>query len=137
MWSSVVAKSPDQIDVLVGARLRFRRMMVGMSQEALGDALGVTFQQIQKYEKGHNRIGAGRLFQISRVLGVPVGYFFEDAPPAERAAAAAGGEGAVPDPLSFVASQEGLELNLAFSQIADGATRRKIVDLVRTLATGA
>jgi transcriptional regulator with XRE-family HTH domain len=110
-------------------------MMIGMSQEALGDALGVTFQQIQKYEKGHNRIGAGRLFQIARLLGVPVGYFFEDAAQAGPPEAGEGGA-TTPNPLSFVSSQEGLELNLAFSRISDGATRRKIVDLVRTLATG-
>jgi transcriptional regulator with XRE-family HTH domain len=104
-------------------------MILGMSQEALGEALGLTFQQIQKYEKGQNRIGAGRLFQIARILEVPVGFFFEglDAGGAARGAKADG-------PLAFVSSPEGLELNVAFSQIADGATRRKIVDLVRTLA---
>jgi transcriptional regulator with XRE-family HTH domain len=110
-------------------------MMIGMSQEALGEKLGVTFQQIQKYEKGHNRIGAGRLYQVARTLGVPVGYFFENAGQAPQLEGVSMEAGA-PDPLSFVASQEGLELNLAFSQIADGATRRKIVDLVRTLASG-
>jgi transcriptional regulator with XRE-family HTH domain len=114
----------------VGARMRFRRMSIGMSQEALAARLGLTFQQVQKYEKAQNRIGASRLFRIAEALAVPVGFFFE------------GLEGAVQDsdladlsrPLAFVGSPEGLQLNIAFSHISDTTTRRKIVDLVRTLA---
>lgn len=79
-------KSPNPIDVHVGSRVRLRRMMLGMSQEKLGDALGITFQQIQKYEKGTNRIGASRLQHIARVLTIPVSFFFEDAPGSEGAA---------------------------------------------------
>jgi transcriptional regulator with XRE-family HTH domain len=123
-------KTPDPVDVHVGARMRYRRMTIGMSQEALGARLGLTFQQVQKYEKAQNRIGASRLFRIAEALAVPVGFFFE------------GLEGAVQDsdladlsrPLAFVGSPEGLQLNIAFSQISDTTTRRKIVDLVRTLA---
>ena len=73
-------KKPNPIDTHVGSRVRLRRTMLGMSQEKLGEALGITFQQVQKYEKGSNRIGASRLQNISDVLNVPVAYFFEDAP---------------------------------------------------------
>src|SRR5882757_2050353 len=73
-------KQPNPIDIHVGSRVRLRRMMLGMSQEKLGESLGITFQQIQKYEKGTNRIGASRLQHIARVLSVPVSFFFEDAP---------------------------------------------------------
>src|SRR6202045_2288431 len=78
-------KAPNPIDKHVGSRVRMRRMMLGMSQEKLGDALGLTFQQVQKYEKGANRIGASRLQQISQILQVPVSFFFEVAPPSQRA----------------------------------------------------
>lgn len=122
-------KNPDPIDVHVGARLRYRRMSVGMSQEALGERLGVTFQQIQKYEKGLNRIGAGRLYQIARVLGVSIGFFFEDLAENGRAPEDDGAS-----PMTFLSSPEGLQLNLAFSRITDGPTRRKVVELVRALA---
>jgi transcriptional regulator with XRE-family HTH domain len=127
-----VQKVPDPVDLHIGARLKFRRMAAGMSQEALGDALGLTFQQIQKYEKGQNRIGASRLFRIARILNAPLGFFFEgiepDDGPARDAAAA---------PLAFLGTPEGIELNLAFSRIPDATTRRKIVDLVRTLGADA
>ena len=127
-----MSKSPDPIDVHVGARLRYRRMLIGMSQEALGDSLGLTFQQVQKYEKGQNRIGASRLHRIARELRVPVGFFFEGLP--EAPAATADAPEAAIDPMAFVSSPEGLQLNLAFQRIEDTATRRKIVDLVETLA---
>ena len=128
-------KLPDPIDRHAGARLRMRRMMVGMSQEKLAAALGITFQQIQKYEKGTNRIGASRLQHIARVLTVPVSFFFEDAPgaPSEEPAGMA-------EPRSthyvvdFLSSAEGLQLNKAFIRIKDSKLRRKIIDLVRALA---
>ena len=134
-----MSKSPDPIDVHVGARLRYRRMLIGMSQEALGDSLGLTFQQVQKYEKGQNRIGASRLHRIAIALQVPVGFFFEGLLDAPSAGADAPSETTVPplDPMSFIASPEGLQLNLAFQRIEDTATRRKIVDLVETLARAA
>ncbi len=75
-------RKPNPVDVHVGSRVRYRRMIIGMSQEKLGEKMNLTFQQIQKYEKGTNRIGASRLFQLSKILEVPVGYFFEDAFPA-------------------------------------------------------
>lgn len=126
-----MSRDPDPVDAHVGARLRYKRMLVGKSQESLGSELGLTFQQIQKYEKGQNRIGASRLYRIARIFEVPVSFFFEGLP----------GEGDERDgaadeaPLSFVSSPEGLDLNLAFRNISDPATRRKIVELVRTLAT--
>lgn len=125
-----MSKNPDPVDIHVGARLRYRRMSLGVSQEALAKRLGVTFQQIQKYEKGQNRIGASRLWQLSRELAAPVDYFFEDID--ERLDAAAG-----PNPLEFVSTPEGLQLNLAFNRIRDPQTRRRIVELVSTLAEGA
>ncbi|MGF1659759.1 MAG: helix-turn-helix domain-containing protein [Rubrimonas sp.] len=130
-----MSKFPDPVDLHVGARLRYRRMLIGMSQEALGDALGLTFQQVQKYEKGQNRIGASRLHRIAVTLRVPVGFFFEGL--AEGATDPAQEAAGVLNPMSFVASPEGLQLNLAFQRIDDAATRRKIVDLVETLARAA
>lgn len=105
-----------------------------MSQEQLGAALGVTFQQVQKYEKGQNRIGAGRLYRISTILSVPVQYFFEGLDNGADAPVLPGGE--VPDSeiRAFVASPEGKALSVGFIRIADAATRRRIIELVATLA---
>ena len=111
-----------------------------MSQEKLGDQLGLTFQQVQKYEKGLNRIGASRLYAISRILGTSIQYFFEDMP----SDLAEGGD-PTSAPVSaeetqmtrFVNSPEGVQLNLAFSRIQDSATRRRLTELVRTLAAEA
>ena len=130
---SLPKKVPNPIDVHVGSRIRLRRNMVSMSQEKLGEALGITFQQIQKYEKGTNRVGASRLQQISKVLGVPVSFFFEDAPGDEPAngMGEAQSSGFVVD---FLSSSEGLQLNRAFARISDAKVRRKIIELVRTLA---
>lgn len=136
----VSKKSPNPIDVHVGSRVRLRRMMLGMSQEKLGEHLGITFQQIQKYEKGTNRIGASRLQAIARVMNVPVSFFFEDAPtlPGTPASPAAGGGFAEAQATSYVvdflSSSEGLSLNKAFVRIKDAKVRRKVVELVRTLA---
>jgi transcriptional regulator with XRE-family HTH domain len=131
-------KQPNPIDIHVGSRVRLRRMMLGMSQEKLGESLGITFQQIQKYEKGTNRIGASRLQHIARVLTVPVSFFFEDAPstPGMETEPQAG----MAEPKSthyvvdFLSSAEGLQLNKAFIRIQDSKLRRKIIDLVRALA---
>ena len=127
-------KAPNPIDKHVGSRVRMRRMMVSMSQEKLGEHLGITFQQIQKYEKGTNRIGASRLQQISTVLGVPVAFFFEGAP-----AFGPEGEGFsedqspayVPD---FLATSDGLTLTRNFMRITDPKIRRRIVELVIAIA---
>ena len=129
-------KSPNPIDIHVGSRVRLRRMMLGMSQEKLGEHLGITFQQIQKYEKGTNRIGASRLQAIARVLSVPPAFFFEDAP---GVMPVAGNQGfdepqAASYVVDFLSSSEGLALNKSFVRIKDAKTRTKIVDLVRTLA---
>ena len=128
-------KSPNPIDIHVGSRVRLRRMMLGMSQEKLGEALGITFQQIQKYEKGTNRVGASRLQNISSILNVPVSFFFEDAPgeqaDSQTGLAEASSSNYVVD---FLSSSEGLQLNRAFVKIGDPKVRRKLVDLVKALA---
>jgi transcriptional regulator with XRE-family HTH domain len=128
-------KSPNPIDVHVGSRVRLRRMMLGMSQEKLGEHLGLTFQQIQKYEKGTNRIGASRLQAIARVLKVPVAFFFEGAP---GLAPIAGDQGFDPTATSnvvdFLSTSEGLRLNRAFIRIDDPKKRRKLVELVAAIA---
>lgn len=126
-------KSPNPIDIHVGSRVRLRRMMLGMSQERLGENLGITFQQIQKYEKGSNRIGASRLQHIATILKVPVSFFFEDAPgtPEEAAGFAESSHSYVVD---FLSSSEGLSLNKAFVRIRDSKVRRRVVDLVQSLA---
>lgn len=127
-------KTPNPIDKYVGSRVRMRRIMLGMSQEKLGEALGLTFQQIQKYEKGTNRIGASRLQQISDIVQVPVSFFFEGGP--SSASSVAGMEEA-PSPAyvsDFLATSEGLALTKAFMRIADPKLRRSIVDLVEQMA---
>lgn len=133
---TVTKKIPNPIDRHVGSRVRMRRVLVGMSQEKLGEALSLTFQQVQKYEKGTNRIGASRLQQISRILGVPVEYFFEGAPQApERATANGFGEvGDTTYVADFLATNEGVQLNKAFVRIKDPKLRRKVVELVSAMA---
>lgn len=128
------ARRANSMDVHVGSRVRLRRMLLGMSQEKLGEQLGLTFQQVQKYEKGINRIGAGRLHELARVLGVPVGFFYDEVP---GGAPAASGFAEQPDEsyvIDFLGSREGLELNKAFVRIQDPKVRRSIVDMVRALA---
>jgi transcriptional regulator with XRE-family HTH domain len=129
-------KAPNPIDKHVGSRVRMRRMMLSMSQEKLGDALGLTFQQVQKYEKGTNRIGASRLQQISHILQVPVAFFFEGAPNLSATHAGDGMKEA-PSPAyvsDFLATSEGLALTKAFMRIKDAKLRRRIVDLVEEIA---
>lgn len=128
-------KKPNPIDAHVGGRIRLRRNMLNMSQEKLGERLGITFQQIQKYEKGTNRVGASRLQAIANILGVPVAFFFEDAPGGD--ANLPGGfaeEAASNGIMEFCTSAEGLQLNRAFTKIADTKVRRRIIDLVRSLS---
>jgi transcriptional regulator with XRE-family HTH domain len=123
-------KQANPIDIQVGNRVRIRRMLIGMSQERLGDLLGLTFQQVQKYEKGVNRIGAGRLFEVSRILNVPVDFFYEGV-----AAQSGGGElENAPPVMEFVSSGEGLQLALAFMKIKDLKVRKRMLDLVKSLA---
>jgi transcriptional regulator with XRE-family HTH domain len=133
------SRRPNPIDAHVGSRVRLRRMLLGISQEKLGERLGLTFQQVQKYEKGVNRIGASRLFDLSTVLGVPISFFYEDAPAGESRVQAFPGfaettqNNADSNILEFLATREGLELNKAFARIQDVKTRRAIIELVRTL----
>ncbi|HEY2249068.1 MAG TPA: helix-turn-helix transcriptional regulator [Bradyrhizobium sp.] len=128
----MATKAPNPIDKYVGSRVRMRRIMLGMSQEKLGEALGLTFQQIQKYEKGTNRVGASRIQQISEILQVPVSFLFEGGPTSN---ANGFGEAASPTYVSdFLATSEGLALTRAFTRIADAKLRRSIVDLVEQIA---
>lgn len=136
---------PNPIDIHVGGRVRLRRMLLGFSQEKLGDALGLTFQQVQKYERGANRIGASRLFDLSRVLDVPVSFFFDDMPPATAgdAPGQTGATGLAPandgggtqesgsDPM---ARRETLELVRAYYRISDANVRKRVFDLAKALA---
>ncbi|HEX2842217.1 helix-turn-helix transcriptional regulator [Hyphomicrobium sp.] len=130
------SRKPNPIDAHVGTRVRLRRMLLGMSQEKLGEHLGLTFQQVQKYEKGVNRIGASRLFDLSRVLGVPVQFFYDEAPADLMEAQLAPGFSERPTEsyvVEFLSTREGLELNKAFVKIADPRVRRSVVELVRAL----
>ncbi len=130
----MVKKAPNPTDKHVGSRVRMRRMMLSMSQEKLGDALGLTFQQVQKYEKGTNRIGASRLQQISAILQVPVSFFFEGAP---NIGEPIPGMQDAPSPAyvsDFLSTADGLALTKAFMRIKDGKLRRRIVDLVEQIA---
>ncbi|ANH05415.1 MULTISPECIES: helix-turn-helix domain-containing protein [Shinella] len=124
-------KTPNPIDVFVGSRVRLRRLMVGMSQEALADRLGVTFQQVQKYEKGTNRISASRLQAISDVFRVPPSFFFQDE---DSAAPTAGVAHETGDVSTFVSSKEGLDLNRAFLKIEDAGVRKSIIALATALS---
>ena len=128
-------KAPNPIDRHVGSRVRMRRMLIGMSQEKLGEALGLTFQQVQKYEKGTNRIGASRLHRIANVLGVPIEFFYEGA-----SHGTAPVSGFAEDPSSryvsdFLSTGEGVQLVKAFLAIKDPKVRRKIVELMTALAS--
>jgi transcriptional regulator with XRE-family HTH domain len=128
-------KKPNPIDIHVGSRIRLRRNMLGMSQEKLGENLGITFQQIQKYEQGTNRVGASRLQAIASIIGVPVAFFYEDAPGQESA----GHRGFAEDTptnfaVEFCSTPEGLQLNRGFVKIADPKVRRRIIDLVKSLS---
>lgn len=123
-------KSPNSIDVHVGSRIRLRRVMLGISQEKLGEGLGITFQQVQKYEKGTNRVGASRLQHISELLDVHVSYFFEGGPSPTEAKPLA-----VPSAVAqFMNSKEGISLVKAFSSIEDKHVRRRVLDLVQSLS---
>lgn len=133
---------PSPIDVHVGSRVRLRRTLLGMSQEKLGEALGLTFQQVQKYERGVNRIGASRLFDLARVLDVPISFFFDDLP-AEMGGMAVNRSrptlsGVADEQASFdddtLHRRETLELVRAYYRITDPAVRKKVFDLIKTLS---
>ena len=126
---------PHPIDLHVGARVRMRRLMLGMSQDTLGEALGLTFQQVQKYEKGSNRIGASRVFELSEILNVPIQYFYDG----HEDAGSGGAEGFAEDDsagsfMSLLSTPEGVQLCRYFSEINDPKIRKRVLDLVRTIA---
>jgi transcriptional regulator with XRE-family HTH domain len=126
-------KKPDPVDVEVGQRIRIQRLQSGLSQTSLAEQLGVTFQQVQKYEKGVNRVGAGRLTKIAKVLGVPVSSFFgaHDTGSTERTE-----RGAASSPLKLLTVPGALRLLRAYAQLNDGKMRRSIVELVENVAAG-
>jgi transcriptional regulator with XRE-family HTH domain len=131
------------VDVHVGSRIRLRRTLLGMSQERLGEALGLTFQQVQKYERGANRVSASRLFDLARVLDVPISFFYDDMPeeiggaaPSSRSARTPGGFADAQDPFGHdeaMHRRETLELVRAYYRIADPAIRRRLFDLIKTM----
>lgn len=123
-------KAPNAIDVEVGRRIRQRRAIMGMSQSKLADELGVTFQKVQKYEKGTNRVGSSRLQNIARFLGVPISYFFDDLSEPRSVPE----QDACETVADFVLSVEGLQLNRAFLAIRSDKVRRKFVAMVKSLA---
>lgn len=126
-------KAPDPIDRHVGSRVRMQRVLMKMSQEKLGEALGLTFQQVQKYEKGTNRIGASRLQQISKTLNVPPSFFFEGAPN-DVASDGLAEESSSQYVVEFLSTAEGLHLNRSFARIRDPKVRKRVIDLIVTLA---
>jgi transcriptional regulator with XRE-family HTH domain len=136
--TSVPKKQANAVDAHVGGRVRARRAMLGLSQERLGELLGITFQQIQKYERGANRISAGRLFEIARILDVSVPYFYEGLAEEKPRRSYGFAEDEVPAPTpppkENRAAAEGRQLLTAFSQISDAKARRQILDLAKGLA---
>ncbi len=128
---------PHPVDVHVGARVRIRRAFLGMSQTKLGDAIGLTFQQVQKYERGANRIGSSRLYDVARVLDVPVEFFFEDMPPAVAASSPSQGRRKAKEPPSYeldpMAKQETLELVRAYYKISDPQVRKRLFAMVKVV----
>lgn len=128
-------QGPHPVDIHVGSRIRMRRTLLGLSQEKLGDALGLTFQQVQKYERGANRVGSSRLYEISRILDVPISFFFEEMTGDVSSAGAAdpvnAGEGAQRDPL---AKRETLELVRAYYRIDDPRVRKRVFELMKSIA---
>jgi transcriptional regulator with XRE-family HTH domain len=135
----MTTKSPNPMDKYVGSRVRMRRLMLGMSQVKLGGFLGVTFQQVQKYEKGANRIGASRLQHMAEILGVPVSFFFDGVPEARKQDEDASTKALTPTPdyiAGFLATSHGLALSKAFMEIQDPKLRRRVVDLVEEIAQG-
>ncbi|MFK0164719.1 helix-turn-helix domain-containing protein [Rhizobium sp. NPDC090279] len=128
------AKVPNPIDAYVGSRVRTRRLMLGMSQERLAEQIGVTFQQVQKYEKGTNRIGASRLQAIAGVLAVPVAFFFQQDNSQPLNTDGLGAINGLEDLSDFLTSKEGLSLNKAFMKINDPSIRQSVLMLIKSLA---
>ena len=128
-----MALNPNPIDIHVGNRVRLRRTLLGMSQEKLGEAVRLTFQQIQKYEKGMNRIGSSRLYQFSQILDVPVSFFFDDM--SEHVASAQPGAATESDfERDPLAKRETLELVRAYYRISEPAVRKRVFELTKSIA---
>ncbi len=131
----MVAGKPHPVDVYVGSRVRLRRTLKGMSQQRLAEALGLTFQQIQKYERGVNRIGSSRLFELSEVLDVPPSFFFDGAPSQTETAAGRGiAEESEPYEARQFARREILELVRAYDRITDPEIRKRVFEMVKAVA---
>ncbi len=132
---------PNPVDIHVGARVRLRRTLLGMSQEKLGEAIGLTFQQVQKYERGANRIGSSRLYDLSKVLDVPVAYFFEDMPDTVAASSPAQRRGMAEEPVSYeldpMAKRETLELVRAYYKIDNPTVRKRLFEMTKALGAAA
>jgi transcriptional regulator with XRE-family HTH domain len=129
--ADAIVMGPDPIDVEVGARIRARRVSLGISQTALAKALGLTFQQVQKYERGVNRVSASKLYETAQVLQAPVTHFFEGLDGEPAIEPPADGETSV---TAFLLTTEGLELATLFPRIPKGRMRHQVLELVRTLA---
>jgi len=129
-----VTANPNPVDIHVGSRVRLRRTLLGMSQKKLGNALGLTFQQIQKYERGANRIGSSRLFLLSRILDVPVSFFFDDMAPEVASGQPDFAEAAQANfDQDDLAKRETLELVRAYYKITDADVRKRLFDLVKAV----
>ncbi len=129
-----MAANPNPIDIHVGKRVRLRRTLLGMSQEKLGEALSLTFQQIQKYERGVNRIGSSRLYQLSKILDVPVSFFFDDMPPMEFPAIGVNEAVVATFEHDPMAKRETLELVRAYYRITDAGVRKRVFELTKAIA---
>ena len=136
MQAKSTGRLPDQHDFEIGGRIRLRRRLLGVSQSTLAESVGLTFQQVQKYERGANRVSASKLYEIARFLQVTISYFFEELPEPSLEGPAGGGlvesDKRVHD---FVRSQEGLELIAAYSTIDDAALRRSLIQLIRSVSS--
>lgn len=129
-----MAKAPDPVDKYVGSRVRMRRLMLGLSQTELADVLGISFQQVQKYENGTNRISASRLQESARFLQVPASFFFEDLPQPVKGDAMPGANFIPPEATVFLATRDGIRFVAAYMQIKSSDTRQAILRLVEKLA---
>jgi transcriptional regulator with XRE-family HTH domain len=128
------SRSPNPVDLHVGGRVRMKRKVLGVSQERLAEALGLTFQQVQKYERGANRVSASKLYEIARFLNAPVSYFFEGLADPTSNDPGDAGDGPEQFVHDFLMTPEGLELAATFPKIRKGRVRRRVLELVRTLA---
>jgi transcriptional regulator with XRE-family HTH domain len=127
-------KQANPVDPQVGSRVKLRRMLIGMSQERLGELLGLTFQQVQKYEKGVNRIGAGRLWDVARILGVSIDYFYEGVSANVSGPRGFSENDASSPVMEFLSTGEGLQLSVSFMRIKDAKVRKRVLDLVKSLS---